>query len=704
MNPEGARFELGAQIWLEQTDDSDRVRSLVRSAKAIGLSQLRTFLMWPWIQPANADEWDFGLFDSLFEAAAEEGLTIKATLTANSGPWWLGTPSVLHSHTMVLDEAWWPAVESYVRACASRYRGHPALGQWILWNEPSNPLSLDSGASLRPSGSRTDWQRWLERRVGDIGTLNARWRTGYASFDEVDLPEEVAHPYHRKSPWQSFGPELLDARFRADQLDGQLRRIAEWVRSVDSETPLCVNPDQLIGNHAQAGIQLGDLAATVGSLGASFHAPWHFSFARQLDHPALMLAGLSMLRTAAGGRPVEVTEFQLGHTYYAGQLALGANPEAVALGYLAPILAGAASVTGWCLNARGQDFEVGEWGLLDDDDQAGDRAGAVVRVRAALETLTRRIGVWTPDPATCIVLSSEDAQSVELALSRHSNTELSGNPASGVQGAALIDVEVGRHGLAHAMAPVEQWSADGRAEVVIAAGISAWTIDQAEDLLAFARSGGTLVLDATSGRFTPDAGLHRPWPGGMGTIGLRGRGLSSSETGDLTEAISLHGAAFGRVAGVRSDIEIVSSEWTPDPAVTFTSDSSPVIWSRSWGKGRIVYVCTSLPRSLLLTEDSRGLIHYVLDLAPRSRPSVVRPLSPATTALGVEGERGRAILLFASPLALSGRNRLSAVVAPGIYEDLWNGRTVRVDSSGRFRCEGDSAIALLVSEHSAASR
>ncbi len=43
--------------------------------------------MWPWIQPVNADEWDFGLFDSLFEAAAEEGLTIKATLTANSGPW-----------------------------------------------------------------------------------------------------------------------------------------------------------------------------------------------------------------------------------------------------------------------------------------------------------------------------------------------------------------------------------------------------------------------------------------------------------------------------------------------------------------------------------------------------------------------------------------------------------------------------------------
>ncbi len=500
---------------------------------------------------------------------------------------------------------------------------------------------------------------------------------------------------------KSFGPELLDSQFRADQLEDQIRRITECVRSVDSETPLCVNPDQLLGNHAQAGVQLDGLAATVSSLGASFHAPWHFSFARQLDHPALMLAGLSMLTTAAGGRPVEVTEFQLGHTYYAGQIALGANPEAIALGYLAPILAGATSVTGWCLNARGQDFEVGEWGLLDDGDQVGDRARAVARVRAALEELTRRIGVWTPDPATCIVLSSERAQSVELALARHSNTELSGTPASGVQGAALIDVEIGRHGLTHAMAPIGQWRGDGRPELLIAAGISAWTIDQADELLAFARDGGTLVLDATSGRFTPDAELYRPWPGGMDAIGIRGRGLSSSETGDLTEAISLYGATFGRVAGVRSDIEIVSPEWTPDPAMTFTSDSLPVIWSRSWGDGRIIYVCTSLPRSLLLTGDSCGLIHYVLDLTARPRPSVVRPLSPATSALRVGGETGRAILLFTSPLALSGRNRLSAVVAPGSYEDLWNGQTVRVDSSGLFRCESDSTIALLVSGHSA---
>ena len=71
---------------------------LFAQAAESGLGWVRLFLMWPWIEEGPGT-WNFGVFDLAFDAAVRHGVRIKATLTANSGPWWLGTPSMLHSHT-----------------------------------------------------------------------------------------------------------------------------------------------------------------------------------------------------------------------------------------------------------------------------------------------------------------------------------------------------------------------------------------------------------------------------------------------------------------------------------------------------------------------------------------------------------------------------------------------------------------------------
>lgn len=249
---------LGSQIWLERDDPPERVRGLVASAAQIGIGQLRAFLMWPWIQAQSPNEWDFRLFDTLFDAAAERGLRIKATLTANSGPWWLGTPSVLHSDTLVLDKRWWMPISDYIAACVTRYRDHPALGQWILWNEPYNPAVAAGSIGTRPDTSRAEWQEFLRESWHDIAALNTRWRTGYTSFDQVGLAEEIAHPVHRTSFWRSFGPELADAEFRAGQLEAQLSRIAMLVRQSDASTPLCINPTNTFESHALRGYRVED--------------------------------------------------------------------------------------------------------------------------------------------------------------------------------------------------------------------------------------------------------------------------------------------------------------------------------------------------------------------------------------------------------------------------------------------------------------
>jgi len=275
---------LGSQIWLERDLTREQVGELVDRAADVGFGQLRVFLMWPWIQSESPDRWDFELFDAVFDGAAEHGIAIKATLTANSGPWWLGTGSVLHSQTMTLDPSFRPRMEAYIAACVKRYANHPALGQWILWNEPMNPPENPWGDTFVTAEARDLWPHVLREKYQDIAGLNTRWRTGYASFDEVPMANDVMHPAHHNNTWRSFGPILSDYELRSRIIENELGWIADKVRENDPSTPLCANPCQSLYNHAEAGYNLQNIGKVVDVLGATFHAPWSFGFAKR-RHP-----------------------------------------------------------------------------------------------------------------------------------------------------------------------------------------------------------------------------------------------------------------------------------------------------------------------------------------------------------------------------------------------------------------------------------
>jgi hypothetical protein len=60
---------LGTQIWLEQHEDPARLDELFRLAAETGFGWVRLFIMWPWMEP-EPGQWDFGLYDSAFDAAA----------------------------------------------------------------------------------------------------------------------------------------------------------------------------------------------------------------------------------------------------------------------------------------------------------------------------------------------------------------------------------------------------------------------------------------------------------------------------------------------------------------------------------------------------------------------------------------------------------------------------------------------------------
>lgn len=696
MNHDGVDPRLGTQLWYEQSDGQERVDDLMSRAAEVGFGQVRIFLMWPWIQSESRESWDWRLWDHVFDAAARHGIKVKATLTANSGPWWLGTGSVLHSHTLTLDESWIEPAGEYVLQAVQRYARHPALGQWILWNEPNYPYEAERPDLSRPVGALETWTSLLRESYAGIRELNDRWRTGFVNFEEVPHYEHLVHPAQRSAHWHSWRPYMDDSRLRAKLLENELERIAKIVREEDPTTPMCVNPNRTLNNHSFYGLRLDKIAGIVDTLGASFHAPWSFSeFATVNDHASLVVAGLRLLQNTPGAQRAEVTEVQTGNTFYAGVNPLGVGRAEIAASYLAPLLAGADSVTGWCFNTRRPDFEAGEWGLLDDDDQIGERAEAVARAKAALASLDESIPGWERATPECVVVLSAHSQEVQFAMALQTDTPWSTRADAAVQGAALAAVELERLGVSTSLATLQS-DLVKQSKLIVVLHCAAWDQRDVNLLLEAAERGATVLIDGTSGQFDPDAQLYRPWPGYFAELaGIRNRGLQTSIVGGQRYKILQNGHLLGEVTGVRSDV-VVSEEWEPIPDLTYAHDATPVIWERKWGKGCLVYVSASLATSLLERQAPRTVVGAILRHASRMIFPELRPLSPETTVLKVEGSAGSAWGIFAPEITRRAGMPFAVSLTPGRYRDLWSDELHTVGANRVLTLTDRDGVSLLV--------
>jgi beta-galactosidase len=694
---------LGAQLWLERDADAKRVDFLVRQAADTGLDLLRIFLMWPWMEP-TAGEWVFEPFDAAFEAAQRHGLGIKATLTANSGPWHIGTPSLLHSTSLTLDSGQRPAMRRYVETCVDRYRGEAALRQWIIWNEPLNYVVRPNTVNVaRSDEQRTAWAQLLSDRYENLSVLNRRWRTGYTSFEEIPFPEDLAHVAQRGNVWESYAPWLDDYRLRVRVLHHELAWIADIVRSRDPHTPLCFNPPDTLSNHATVGYDLTDLAGIPDLLGATFHAPWQLTFAPPEAHVPLMIAGTSQLAHAAAGTRVEVTEFQLGNTYYAGRKPLGLDQSHICSAFLAPLLAGAESVTGWTLNTRAQDFEVGDWGLLDDADQIGYRAAGVRRVRDVLSAMDERLGAWTPVPPQALVLASEASQAVQLVTGFPMPPLPGREDDDAIHGSALLTTELLGLGIPSAMMPVASLIAGDRpdATLLVVSHMTAWDEAFAHELLRRVRDGAHLVIDGTSGHKDLDAALHRPWPGILSDpLGFRATGLRTDTDG---YPVTSFGAPVGRFPLVIAEYEFADPAWVAVDHLRLTGRAAaPCVWTRRYGMGAVTLVAGPLGPALVHDEGSRPLARQLLSDAAGSGTRI-RPLSEHTIALTVRGQRADAVGVLAPAVPARRGQPVRLRLPAGEYVDLWSGAPVHTLPGGEVTLPAPDGIAVIAGADLAAT-
>ncbi|MEN6357887.1 MAG: beta-galactosidase [Armatimonadota bacterium] len=115
--------------------------------------------------------------------------------------------------------------ERYLQELIPLIKDHPALHSICLTNEPGY------GGDTSEYAVR-DWHAYLAKRHGDINTLNSRWGTNYASFDDIKLP------YNDKDPDNPAGRRLDCVRWNQEFLAGWHKWVGDIIHKVAPNLPV----------------------------------------------------------------------------------------------------------------------------------------------------------------------------------------------------------------------------------------------------------------------------------------------------------------------------------------------------------------------------------------------------------------------------------------------------------------------------------
>ncbi|MFE0757457.1 beta-galactosidase [Inquilinus sp. NPDC058860] len=332
-----------------------------RTAAEDGLNVFRHWFMWSVIE-RRPGVYDWDDYDRQMDLAAEHGLkTIIAELTHTVPDWAyrqfaharqvrmdgrpltsnMGVSAAVGGFanngggagalTMNCPEVK-AAAGAFLTALATRYKGHPALLGYDVWNEVNYAADVDYSAYAKAA-----YRVWLRSKYGDLETLARAWhRYSYAEWEDIEPPAEIA-----------AYPEGLDwIEFRRDNFHGQMQWRIDTIRAVDR--------DCLIAAHGVAGA-IPNMAANGCDdwLAASKVEIYGMTWvpARKGNQPWRNFYGADLTRAASRGKPFWHAERQGGPLWLQPQV-LGrdkedgrvAEPEDVRLWTMTSFAAGATGV------------------------------------------------------------------------------------------------------------------------------------------------------------------------------------------------------------------------------------------------------------------------------------------------------------------------------------------------------------------------
>ncbi|MBN1401251.1 MAG: beta-galactosidase, partial [Anaerolineae bacterium] len=211
-----------------------------------GMNTFRHWFLWSAIEIAPG-EFDWSGYDRQLDLAAKHGLKTVIAEMITSAPEWAfaryaharyerrdgsrvesgmsGSCVVGGFPGLCLDHADYRELAGrFLRELVTRYRDHPGLGAYDVWNE----CGQDAETCYCPA-TAARFRDWLQAKYGDLRALGAAWhRPSYAECDDIAPPRALG-PY----------PHVLDwLQFRIDNAYEQMRWRVVLIRELDPNHPI----------------------------------------------------------------------------------------------------------------------------------------------------------------------------------------------------------------------------------------------------------------------------------------------------------------------------------------------------------------------------------------------------------------------------------------------------------------------------------
>jgi beta-galactosidase len=277
-----------------------------RTASEDGMNIFRHWFLWSAIEVVPG-VYDWQEYDRQLDLAAENGIkTIVAEMITVAPEWAYrkyaharyetregqrldagmhGSCAVGGSPGLCLDNAdVLQAAEGFLRALTARYKGHPGLGGYDVWNE----CNYGHNTCYCPATSAR-FRDWLEAKYGDLRTLGEAWRR--YSFAEW---EDIVPPRHLGGY-----PDVMDwLAFRIDNAYRLLRWRVDLIRNIDPDCAITAHGIAAsLTRMAPAGADDWRAAAEVESYGYTWGSSRHG------DEPWKQFHAVDLVRASSRGKP-----------------------------------------------------------------------------------------------------------------------------------------------------------------------------------------------------------------------------------------------------------------------------------------------------------------------------------------------------------------------------------------------------------------
>ncbi len=214
-------FPFGAVYFRKSNPPKGNWERDYRTAREDGMNCFRHWLLWSAVEP-RPGEWDWSDYDQQLDLASQNGMkTILAEMMISAPEWAFrqysharlvtsrgeALESTLNASCVVggfpglcLDhEDYREIAGNFLRQAVLRYKGHPGLAGYDLWNE----CGQDSRTCYCPA-TAAKFQQWLQTKYTTLEALSGAWkRYGFLDWSDINPPRELG-PYSHVLDWLQF--------------------------------------------------------------------------------------------------------------------------------------------------------------------------------------------------------------------------------------------------------------------------------------------------------------------------------------------------------------------------------------------------------------------------------------------------------------------------------------------------------------------